>query len=164
MRAPLLIAVLTAGLSLAGCSSSGGGSSITADDYAGSWTFQSGNIMPNCSGITLGTVDLTGDAVTITKIDSSHIQLMISGGGVMCDVRFTVNGSTATTESGQTCALSESGYSAVLNVTTWTLMLSASDIQMSMSGTASAAGGLVTCAPTSTGTMVRSRGDAGQSG
>ena len=152
---------LCGGLVLAGCSSSGG-SSITADEYVGTWTFQSGTIVPNCSGITLGNVDLTGDAVTITKVDTTHIQMVVSGGGVMCDVHFTVNGATAKADSGQTCALSESGYNAVLNVTTWNLSLSGSDIQMSMSGTASVS--IVSCAPTSTGTMVRSGSDAAQSG
>ncbi len=160
MRATSLIAVLAAVLTLAGCSSSS--SSINADAYVGTWTFQSGTIVPNCSGITLGNVDLTGDAVSISKVDTSHIQMMISGGGVMCDVHFTVDGGTAKADSGQTCALSESGYNAVLNVTTWTLSLSGTDIQMSMSGTASVS--IVSCAPTSTGTMVRSTSDAAQSG
>jgi hypothetical protein len=160
MRATSLIAVLAAGLAVAACSSSS--TPPNPDAYVGTWTFQSGTIVPNCTGITLGTVDLTGDAVTITKVDTSHIQMMISGGGVMCDVHFTVNGNSATADSGQTCALSESGYNAVLNVTTWTLALSAADIQMSMSGTASVS--IVSCVPSSSGTMVRSTSDAAQSG
>ena len=160
MRASLLITLLAAGLIAAGCGSSS--SSANAESYVGTWTFQSGTIVPNCSGITLGNVDLTGDAVTITKIDTSHIQMMVSGGGVMCDVHFTVDGSSAKADAGQTCALAESGYTATLQVSTWILALSGSEIQMSMSGTASVS--IVSCAPTSTGTMVRSGSDAAQSG
>lgn len=164
MRALSLIAVFTVGLAMTGCSSSGSGPN--ADAYVGSWTFQSGTIVPMCSTIMLGNIDLTGDAVAITKIDGSHVAMVINGGGVMCDVRFTVDGNSAKADSGQTCAISDSGVNAVVNVSSWTLSLSGSQIDMSMSGSTSVTelGITITCAPTSTGTMVRSGSDAAQSG
>jgi hypothetical protein len=165
MRARLLgtvRAAAVAALALAGaaCSSSSGGGS--PDAYVGTWTFASGSIVPNCTGITLGNVDLTGDTVAISKVDATHVAMMVSGGGVTCNVTFVVNGSTATAESGQTCSLTESGYSAVLSVSSWVLTPSAGKIDMTMSGTASVS--IVSCAPTSTGTMVPASSDAAAAG
>ena len=163
MRASLFLslgrAVLVLGLATASCGSS---SSSNPDSFVGAWTFQSGSIVPHCNGIMLGDIDLTGDAVPITKVDATHIAMVVSATGAMCNVRFTVNGNMATADSGQTCALAASGYAATMNVTSWTLSLSNDTITMSMSGTAAVA--IVTCAPTSTGTMVRSTSDAAQGG
>jgi hypothetical protein len=172
MRATLLnsIRVTVVALALAGgCSSSpdGGGSGITADNYVGTWSFQSGSsIVPNCTGIAINTVDLTGDMVTITKVDSTHIALMIggaaSGGGavpVMCDVTFTVNGSTAKANGGSSCAINDNGTAVTVNITDWTLTLSGNQLATMMSGTASVL--IVSCTPTSSGTLVRSGSDAG---
>ncbi|HXJ22634.1 MAG TPA: hypothetical protein VMT03_20620 [Polyangia bacterium] len=147
---------------MAGCSSSndgGGSGGVTADSYVGTWTFQSGSIDPGCpASLNIPAIDLTGEPVTIAKTDSTHISMMIAATDVMCDVVFTVSGSTATAASGQTCAIKASGITANVTVSTWTLMLSDSTINMSMTGTANA---IVTCDPTSTGTMVKSGGDAG---
>lgn len=164
MRASLFhsLRLVAAALALTTAACSSSGSSTNPDSFVGTWSFQWGSIMPMCSGVTLGDIDLTGDTVSITKIDTTHVAMMISGGGVMCDVRFTVDGSKATADSGQTCAISSSGYNAVLDVKSWTMTLAGSTIDMSMSGTASVL--IVSCTPTSTGTMVRSTSDAAQGG
>jgi hypothetical protein len=169
MRATLLNSLRITAVALAlagGCSSSGGGSGgVTADNYVGNWTFQSGSIVPNCSGgISVPTIDLTGDTVAITKVDATHVAAMIGGGGgaaapVMCNVTFTVDGSTAKANSGSTCAINDNGIAATVTVTSWTLTLSGNQIDMSMAGTASVS--ILTCAPTSTGTLTRSSSDAG---
>jgi hypothetical protein len=153
-------AALALALAGAGCGSSG--TSSNPDPFVGTWTYQSGSIVPNCSGITLGDIDLTGDAVTITKADATHIVMVVAATGAMCNVRFTVKGTTATVDTGQTCAINDSGYSATLNVSTWTLSMANDTITTAMSGTATVA--IITCAPTSTGTMVRSSPDAAQGG
>jgi hypothetical protein len=163
MRASFLLslgrAVVVLALATASCGSS---SSSNPDSFVGAWTFQSGSIVPNCAGITLSDIDLTGDAVTITKVDSTHVAMVVAATGAMCNVRFTVSGDTATADAGQTCAISDSGYSATLNVSRWTLSMASGTITMSMSGTASVS--IISCAPTSTGTMVRGGSDAAQAG
>jgi hypothetical protein len=171
MRAPSFngLRVFLLGLVVAAgaCSSSGGNSGADADAFVGTWTFQSGAITPACSLVMLDPIDMTGDVVTMTKTDANHVTMMISGNGVMCDVAFAVDGKTATAAAGQTCAISASGYNAVVNVSSWTMTLSGSnDIGMSMMGTTSvtAMGFTINCAPTATGTMVRSSSDAAQSG
>jgi hypothetical protein len=158
MRASWLMAFAL--VLVGGCSSSGGGGpgGPNADSYAGMWTFQTGSIVPNCN-LTASDIDLTGQPMTITKTDSSHIAVVVNATGATCDVNFTVNGATATVASGQTCMISDNGITATVNVTSWTLTLSGSQLSMSMSGSASAAGGLVTCTPTSTGTL--NKADAG---
>jgi hypothetical protein len=163
MRAALLLslgrAVLVLALATASCGSS---SSANPDAFVGAWTFQSGSIVPNCSGITLSDIDLTGDAVSITKVDSTHVAMVVAATGAMCNVRFTVNGDAATADAGQTCAITDGAYSATLNVTKWTLSMASGTISMSMSGTASVS--IISCAPTSTGTMVPGGSDAAQGG
>ncbi len=58
----------------------------------------------------LSDIDLTGDAVAITKVDATHIAMVVAATGAMCNVRFSVDGNTATADSGQTCAISDAGY------------------------------------------------------
>ncbi|HVV17006.1 MAG TPA: hypothetical protein VHH90_07365 [Polyangia bacterium] len=159
-RLGLAVAVLA--LSMAGCGSS---SNANADAFVGTWAFQSGSIMPMCP-VAVADLDLTADVVTIAKVDSSHVLLSIAATGVTCDVRFAVDGTTATAESNQTCSIVASGQSAVVNVTSWTLVQSGMSINMSMKGTSSvsASGFTLTCTPTSTGIMVRGSSDAAQGG
>ncbi len=157
------IAVTVLVLAAAGCSSS---SNSNPDSFVGTWAFQSGAITPNCSLVTLDPVDLTGSIVNITKIDSSHLAMMISGAGATCNVRFVVDGSTAKVDSGQTCDIVDNGIQATVAVSTWTLSLASSQIDMSMTGSTSVnyGGFTITCTPGSTGTLVRSSSDAAQSG
>jgi hypothetical protein len=161
MRAPLLKLLAVLALA-AGCSSSSSPSGPNADSYVGTWTYQSGSIVPNCpSGLNVSNIDLTGQTMTVTKVDSTHVAVMIAATDVMCDVNFTVNGATATANPGQTCAIQANGQSANVSITTWTLTLASSGTQLStsMSGTATVL--IVTCTPTSTGTLTKSGSDAG---
>ena len=48
----------------------------------------------------IAAVDLTGDAVTITAPDSSHIRVELAG---YCTIAFDVDGFTASASSGQSC-------------------------------------------------------------
>lgn len=165
MRASWLISIPALALLLsAGCGSSSS-SGPNADSFVGMWTFGVGSIDPQCSGIAAGAIDLTGDMVDITKTDSTHIAVSIGGGmtgaPVMCDVNFTVNGYTATAAAGQTCAINDSGTTATVQITSWTMILSPAlnSISMDMMGTANVV--IVSCTPTSTGTLERSGTDAG---
>lgn len=157
----LLAAALA--LAAAGCGSSS--STAATDSFVGTWSFQSGDIVPTCP-VMIANVDLTGDVVTITKIDSSHVSMMITGTGVMCDVRFTVSDTIAKADANQTCAITASGQSAVVAVQSWTLTPATSSLSMTMSGstTVSALGVSLTCMPTATGIMVRSSADAATAG
>jgi hypothetical protein len=152
--------VIVFGLSL-GCSSStpsGGGDPAAA--FAGNWTFQSGSVMPMCSGITIPDVNLTGDPVTITRDDATHIHLVTTN-GITCNVALTVSGTTATVAANQTCTIVAPAPigTATVNITSWTLTLSGNTIATSMNGTAAVS--VISCTPTSSGTLSRNATDGG---
>jgi len=149
-------------LFLFGC----GSSSITGDPaaaFAGNWTFGSGSIQPMCNLPGITPFDLTGDTLTVTRVDSTHVATMLTGTGVMCDVNFTVTGTTATATAGQTCVVTAPvtiggvamNIAVNINISTWTLNVSGDTLMMAMTGTASAEGGLLSCTPTADGTATR---------
>jgi hypothetical protein len=153
-----------AAIFLFGCSSNNDvtGTSNPAAAFAGSWTFGSGSIQPVCSGITITPFDLTGDTMTITRVDDTHVATMLMGNGVMCDVSFTVSGTTATAVSGQTCAVTVNAGTlgnipVTINITSWTMNVSGNSLTIAMNGTATAAG-VLTCAPTADGMATRANG------
>lgn len=140
----------------------GTGGSTTTDAtsaFVGSWTFDSGQIPPNCTGLTLNAIMLTGNKVSITKVDSGHIDLSFSNSELDCSVAFAVSGATATAETGQTCSITVMGTSATFDVGTWTLTESGSSISMSISGTASVS--VVNCKPAGTAALGRADAAAG---
>jgi hypothetical protein len=149
-----------AALLMLGCSSN----SVSTNNnptaaFTGSWTFGSGSIQPVCSGITISPFNLTGDTMTITKVDDTHVATMLTGTGVMCDVNFTVSGTTATAESGQSCLVTVNAGTlgtvpVTINIQTWTLNVSGNSLTIAMTGTATAAG-LLSCAPTADGMATR---------
>ena len=154
-----------AALFLFGC----GSSSITGDPaaaFAGNWTFGSGSIEPMCNIAGITPFDLTGDTLIVTRVDSTHVATMLTGTGVMCDVNFTVTGTTATATSGQTCVVTAPvtvggvamNIAVNINISTWTLNVSGDTLTMAMTGTASAEGGLLTCSPTASGSATRPPG------
>jgi hypothetical protein len=144
--------VIVSAVSAVGCDDDGGGSSGDADAFVGNWGFTSGSIEPNCTGVTLATVDLTGATVAITKVDGSHIHGMVSG-SITCDVTFAVSGSTATAAAGSTCMVSAGNLGSVAaSITSWTLTVSGTTIQTSLMGTVSS---LVTCMPSGSGTLTK---------
>jgi hypothetical protein len=140
-----------------GCSSNNAvtSNSDPAAAFVGSWTFGSGSIQPVCSGITIAPFDLTGDTMTITQVSATEVSTMLTGTGVMCDVNFTVSGSTATAATGQTCLVTVNAGTlgnipVTIKISTWTMNVSGASLSIAMTGTATAAGAL-TCAPTADG-------------
>jgi hypothetical protein len=121
-----------------------------ADKFVGSWVY-AGAIDPNCQGI--AAVDLTGDAVTITAPDSSHISVELAG---YCTVAFDVDGFTATASSGQKCTfdIPSLGPQAIA-ITKWTLTITGDDVI-----TSDFTGSILICFPTGSGTLTR-QADAG---
>jgi len=145
-----------------GGGNAGAGGSAAADAtsaFVGSWTFDSGQIPPNCQGVTAPAIQLTGNKVAITKVDSGHIDLSFSNSELDCSVAFAVSGATATAESGQTCSITVMGTSATFDVGTWMLTESGNSISMSIAGSASVS--VITCKPT--GAAVLGRADAAAS-
>ena len=124
-----------------------------ADKFVGSWIY-AGAINPNCQGV--AAVDLTGDAVTITSSDSSHISVDLAG---YCTIAFNVDGFTATAAGGQHCTfdIPTLGPQAIA-ITKWTLMMTSDDVL-----TSDFTGSILICVPTGTGTLTR-QGDAGGAG
>ena len=148
-----------------GCGSGGGSGGDPAAAFAGTWTFDSGSITPACTGVTIPPVDLTGLSTVLTRKDGTHIGL-VSTSGIVCNVTFNVSGSTATAASGQTCTLDVGTVGGIdvgtvtVAISSWTLSLSSDTLTSTMSGTASVV--VVSCTPTSSGTLSRSGGtDAG---
>jgi hypothetical protein len=153
---------VAAALFLFGCGSSGS-SSDPADAFAGNWTFDSGSIDGVCAGAALSPVELTGDPLTINKVDATHLTVTLTGNGLMCNVNFSVSGSTATATGMPTCAfpvtLAGATMTVTANITQWTLNTSSSgSLSMMMAGTASI------CSATGTGTASRIGSDGGAGG
>jgi hypothetical protein len=149
-----------AALLVLGCGSSsinGGGGGDPAAAVAGSWTFTSGSIQPMCN-LTIAAVDLTGDTMTIVRVDSTHVTTSLMGNGLMCNVNFTVSGTTATATAGQTCVVTvpvgTTSTAVVIDISSWTLTISGDTLTNAMAGTATAAG-ILTCTPTADGMATR---------
>ena len=154
-----------AALFLFGC----GSSSIAGDpaaNFAGNWTFGSGSIQPMCNISGISPVDLSGDTLTIIRVDSTHVSTSLTGSGLMCNVNFTVTGTTATAARGSSCVVTVpvSGTSITVNIviTSWTLTVSGDSLAMSMNGTA-AAPPLLSCTLTADGSATRAS-DGGSGG
>ena len=127
------------------CSENGG-----AEKFAGKWTY-AGAINPNCMNI--APIDLTGDTVTITSTDSSHILVDLAG---YCMVNCSVDGFTATADANQSCSFPIPGLGTQsIAITKWTLTMSGDNAITSVF-----TGAILICAPTGTGTLTR-QSDAG---
>ncbi len=132
--------------------------------FAGSWTFGSGSLQPMCGGLgaSIAPIDLTGDTMTIFRVDATHVSTMLTGSGVMCDINFIVNNNTATAETGQTCMVmvdvGGQSQSVPISINTWSLTVSGNTMSMSMTGAANAV--IFTCTPTADGMATRV-GDGG---
>jgi hypothetical protein len=152
MKAALRFAVLgSMALAVGACSStsSGGGG---ADNFVGTWTYDSSSmLMPmNCSllGTAIPPISLSGQMLQITKIDGSHISAAL---GSACNVHFTVSGTTATADSGQTCNITYMIVTFTLNISSWTLTLNGATLTSTESGSAPIGGAM--CTATGNGTL-----------
>lgn len=137
----------------------GGSAADATTPFVGSWTFDSGSVTPMCTGVTVAAIQLTGNAVSITRIDATHIGFSFSNSELSCNVDFTVSGTTATAETGQTCSISVMGVSTTFDVSAWTLTESGNTISMTVSGTAKVA--VVSCSPSGSGMLGRVGAAAG---
>ena len=155
-----------AALLAVGCSSgSGGGGSNPAAMFTGAWTFGSGSITPMCN-VAIPAFDLTGDTMTITRVNDTEVSTSLTGSGVMCNVNFNVSGTTATALPGQTCLVTvmltlagaPTTVPVTINISSWTLNVSGDSLTIAMTGTASAEAGLITCNPVADGTATRTNG------
>ena len=136
-----------------GAAGGGAGGATTGDPaaaLAGTWIFQAGSLQPMCN-VTVSTLDLTGDMLTITKLDATHVNVT-STGGIACNANFTVTGAKATVEAGQTCSATIMGNRVTVDVTGWTVELSGSTLSTALTGTVTSP---VTCTPMGTGTLGR---------
>lgn len=122
--------------------------------------------MCNLAGIPA--VDLTGDSLTIIKVDDTHIRADSAGTNVMCSIEYTVAGNIATAGSGHTCTDTVSAniggttstIPMTVDITASTLTLSGGQVSMALNGTATAEGGLLSCTPMGTGSAISSLGGA----
>ncbi|HEY4186883.1 MAG TPA: hypothetical protein VGP07_17540 [Polyangia bacterium] len=137
-----------------GAAGGGGAGGATTSDpaeaLAGTWIFQAGSLQPMCN-VAVATLDLTGDLLTITRLDATHVNVT-STGGIACNASFTVTGAKATVEAGQTCSATIMGNRVTVDVTGWTVELSGSTLSTALTGTITSP---VTCTPMGTGTLGR---------
>ena len=129
------------------------GGALRTDDFVGSWRYDSGTLTPNmCSvlGTAIPPIPLTGETVTITKTDATHINV---NAGSACDVAFTVNGAVATAAPNSTCAVTVMGIPVTLNITSWTLTLSGTGLASAESGSAPLGGSA--CTASGTGALTK---------
>jgi hypothetical protein len=148
----LLLCVLLPACSDGPGSNSDGGAPRT-DDFVGSWRYDSGTLTPNmCTvlGMAIPPIPLTGETITITKTDATHINV---NAGSACDVAFTVSGAVATAAANSTCAVTVMGVPVTLNITSWTLTLSGTGLSSAESGSAPLGGSA--CTASGTGTLTR---------
>ena len=148
LRSLAVVVVALAGLSVgvAGCDDKGG-----ADKFVGMWTY-AGAINPNCIGTPVDPIDLTGETVTITSTDSTHVSVAL---GTLCTVNFNVDGSTATAAPNQMCSFNIPGIGpASVTITKWTLTVSGETVNSDFAST------VLICTPSGTGTLTR-RPDGG---
>jgi hypothetical protein len=139
-------------LALGACSSNSNPGGGGANNFVGTWTYGTGStLMPmNCSilGTAVPNISLDGQMLVITKIDDSHISAAL---GSMCNIHFTVNGTTATADSGQTCNITYMIITFALNVSSWTLTANGSTLTSTESGSAPIGG--ANCTATGNGTL-----------
>lgn len=147
--AALLLAMIA--IPAGGCSSDGGDD---AAKFAGTWTFDSGMVMPMCALLPLADFSLVGLEVIITATDKSH--LAVTAGNAGCAVNFTVSGATATASPGQACTLEVAGGPRMIGVTSWTMTIAGDIIQTQLTGTLE---GL--CMPSGLGVLGRHAADGG---
>lgn len=150
--------LLVSSVLLLGCGSSSGGGN--GAPFIGSWTYATGSTLTpsNCTvlGQTIPPLDLSGETISITAgASASQIEFVE---GTACTIKFTVSGTTATATSDQSCTLPVSGISAVLNVSSWTLMLSGDTLTAGFSGSAPIGG--ISCTASGTGTLAKNTPDA----
>jgi hypothetical protein len=146
-----------------GSSSSNNTTSDPSKAFTGTWTFGSGSIQPMCNLTGVPAVDLTGDMMVITKVSDTEVSTSLTGTGLMCNVNFTISGTTATAATGQTCTVTESislggaptNVTVLINITNWTLNVSGNTLTIAMNGTAKDTTGLLTCNPTADGSATR---------
>jgi len=139
---------------LAAC---GGGGSSSADAFVGRWTYSEGMLVPSmCTVPVIGEVppiSQVGQSMTITKESDSRLSVDAGSG---CVLKFSLSGSTATADAGQTCTVMSV---VVLQISSWTLVLSGDSLTSTQSGSAAIGG--PSCTAMGTGTLMRSSGDAG---
>jgi hypothetical protein len=148
----LFIAALMLGALGAGCGSSSGGDAT--GPFVGTWTFGPSSMLSGTCAGTPATVPLAGQTATITKVDSSTVNLAV---GTNCDVKFKISGSTASAAANQPCTLTFMGAAQNVNITSWTLTTAGAMLNTMTSGTA--LGGI--CTATGSGTLTRAGGGDG---
>jgi hypothetical protein len=157
---PLLVRA-TLILALTGVSACGGGGvgGDQASKFAGSWTFQSGVLTPDCgAGLTVPPFMLTGLPLVLTKVDDSTIQVVAGSAG--CTLTFKVAGAVASATSGQMCTLETGSLGQqTVTVTSWKLTLADERITTDIS--ASVMASILTCTATGSGVLVPGTPDAG---
>ncbi len=157
---PFVRATFALALTVISACGGGGVSGDQASKFAGSWTFQSGMLTPNCgAGFNVPPFMLTGLPLVLTRVDDSTIKVVAGSAG--CDLTFKVVGAVATATSGQMCTLDTGMPLGVqtITITSWTLTLADARITTDISAGISA--GVFACTAAGSGVLAPGTPDAG---
>ena len=119
-------------LALTACSSSS--SSPSGAAFEGTWNYTTGSAIATCAGKAT-TTQPTG-TVTISEGTASGTIVFIASDAPNCTFTFTVSGSEATIEPGQTCTVTSGAETIVQTISTFTLTLASNVLSQSSSSTA----------------------------
>lgn len=133
----------------------------------GTWTYSTGTLDATCPGGLVPPIStsLAGQTASVMAGTSSDLVATQQTAYGTCTILFTVDGTTASANPGQTCTLNVAAAGmtlpVTLSVTSWTLTSSAdaSTLTTTAAGTASSTGGLVSnCAVTLGGSANKTGG------
>jgi hypothetical protein len=163
------VAGLTSLLALAcaafiGCSSS---ANTPTDKFVGTWTFDSGMIMPDSGCLGVPASSLTGQTLTLTKGTTSDLVSTLQSSFGTCSLQLTVMDAVASANPGQSCMftvpVAGNQLMVTFDVTSWTVT-SSNGTMMTTNAAATGTGLAAGCMITLSGAATKHATDASAGG
>ncbi len=139
--------LLVACAAASSCSSSTSGAT---DKFIGNWTFDSGMLSANCSGLPPFSSSLTGNTLSLVKGSKSDLSSTLTSAMGTCTLNLAVSGTTASADPGQSCTftVNVSGLSVpvTVNIDSWTVTTT-DGVTMTTAAMATGSGGVANGCP-----------------
>jgi hypothetical protein len=156
--------LLLACASFSGCSSS---ATTPSDKFIGTWTFDSGSVMPNSGCFGISESSLVGETLTLAKGTSADLQSTLQTQFGTCPLQLTVMDSVASANPGQTCMFTVpvggQQVTVTFDITTWTVT-SSNGTTMTTAAAATGTGIAASCMISLTGSATKHAADASAGG
>lgn len=129
-----MVAALAAAV-IAGCGGGGGASEAEIARFVGTWQWDMGMLSADCGGaVPPFNQDLSGQTLTLVKGTGSEVILTL---GAMCQITFTVGGTSATANPNQSCTLMVQMTNQSVAVSSWKMTTTdGANMSTDMKGTA----------------------------